>query len=287
MAGSWGPDYSCPTLCPQLSCLWQDYCVLCVLVLATDQGNPTVSPWWMSPAVPRPLCIPSMAVNSSTLQYRRFERCAIHPGLQCETMTQIPTLVNWTNPWHGSSVMSLDLFWWTTNKTNRVLHCTAQEIWQQLMNNIPWHSYRCKSKQTLLWKTKRLFHWVYKYWWVWLSEAKWMTAGGLSRPHLTLFNMEINTLSIISPLRTCTKHWPQWPNNLYRTQKPSCVPLSWALICISLFLRPLSLIFVACKCLSVVSLSCLTDNCQKKINLTELELNCYLHLAQRNICLFI
>lgn len=29
---------------PQLSCLWHDRCMLCVLLLATDQGNPTVSP---------------------------------------------------------------------------------------------------------------------------------------------------------------------------------------------------------------------------------------------------
>lgn len=119
MAGSWGPDHSRPTLCPQLSCLWQGCCVLCVLVLADDQGNPTVSPWWMSNVLPRPLCIPSMVVNSSTLQYRRFERCAIHPGLQCETMTQIQTLVNWTNPWHGFSMLCLWVFFWsTTNKTN-------------------------------------------------------------------------------------------------------------------------------------------------------------------------
>lgn len=99
MAGSWGPDHSRPTLCPQLSCLWQDRCVLCVLVLAADQGNPTVSPWWISYALPRPLCIPSMAVNSSTLQYRRFKRSAVCSGLQCKTMTQILTLVNWTKKW--------------------------------------------------------------------------------------------------------------------------------------------------------------------------------------------
>ena len=184
MAGSWGPDHSRPTLCPQLSCLWQDYCVLCVLVLAADQGNPTVSPWWMSNALPRPLCIPSMAVNSSTLQYRRFERCAIHPGLQCETMTQIPTPGDWTNPWHDSSVLCLWVsFWSTTNEIilikknkKRVLHgkyensCpiifldTVSELNKHYAEKPGDYSSDCCD----------------------FSAAEWMTAGGLSRTHLTL-----------------------------------------------------------------------------------------------------
>lgn len=105
MAGSWGPDHSRPTFCPQLSCLWQDRCMLCVLVLAANQGNPTVSPWWMLSTLPRPLCIPSMPVNSGALQYSRFRRCANH--LKYKTVTQIPLLVSWTNPRNGSSALNL------------------------------------------------------------------------------------------------------------------------------------------------------------------------------------
>lgn len=117
MAGSWGPDHSRPTFCPQLSCLWQDRCMLCVLVLAANQGNPTVSPWWMLSTLPRPLCIPSMPVNRGALQYSRFRRCANH--LKYRTVTQIPLLVQRTNPWNGSSVLHLWGFpWLTTNKTN-------------------------------------------------------------------------------------------------------------------------------------------------------------------------
>lgn len=42
MAGSRGSDRSRPTFRPQLSCLWQRHRVLCVPVLATNQGNPAV-----------------------------------------------------------------------------------------------------------------------------------------------------------------------------------------------------------------------------------------------------
>lgn len=68
-----------------LSCLWQIHCMLCALVLAADQGNPTVLPWWKSSSLPRPLCIPVMAVNSSTPQERRFERHSALSRIQRET----------------------------------------------------------------------------------------------------------------------------------------------------------------------------------------------------------
>lgn len=167
MAGSWGPDHSRPTLCPQLSCLWQDYCMLCVLVLAADQGNPTVSPWWMSNTLPRPLWIPSMAVNSSTLQYRRFERCAIHPGLQCETMTQIH------RSWWTELIPDMDSLCCVfesfadgqqtkQSQIKYVLHWLYRKYknsWWMIFLDIV-----CELKQALLWKARRLSHWV-KYWW--------------------------------------------------------------------------------------------------------------------------